>query len=151
VRVSNAAVEHEQFALLRIGGRTGAAALLPNEPGEVEAVRLDEMQVGHVEAFGRDPAIATSSEYRLRRPADFGVDVIARRNGGDGEEVASCRCYEEATPTQLSNWSDELPWAHRKTASPCAPSSALRINSGRRVIGSGSRLARIDEFLRLKR
>lgn len=60
------------------------------------------------ELMGYEPDIATSDEYGTRGQEDFGADVIARRNGADGQEVASCKCYERTSATQLRDWSDEF-------------------------------------------
>lgn len=58
--------------------------------------------------FGYEPDIATSTEYGVRGQADDGVDVIARRNGGDGQEAGSCKCYERTSASQIRDWSDEF-------------------------------------------
>ena len=58
--------------------------------------------------YGYEPDIATSTEYGVRGQADYGADVIARRNGGDGQEVGSCKCYERTSATQIREWSDEF-------------------------------------------
>ena len=57
---------------------------------------------------GYEPDIATSSEYGLRGQADYGADVVAQRTGGDGHEVASCKCYEQTSARQIREWSDEF-------------------------------------------
>ncbi|MBA4090100.1 MAG: hypothetical protein C0494_05840 [Sphingobium sp.] len=41
------------------------------------------------------------------RVGDFGVDVIAERADGS-VELASCKCYEKATPTTIAKWLDEF-------------------------------------------
>jgi len=58
--------------------------------------------------YGYEPDIATSTEYGMRGQADHGADVIARRNGGDGQEVASCKCYQQTSAAQICDWSDEF-------------------------------------------
>ncbi|WP_169803505.1 hypothetical protein [Sphingomonas adhaesiva] len=55
-----------------------------------------------------EPNVATSSEYGVRGQADFGADVIARRTRGDGVEIASCKCYETTSASQVRAWSDEF-------------------------------------------
>jgi len=58
--------------------------------------------------YALEPNIAISDEYGLRGQEDYGADVIARRTSGDGEEVASCKCYKTTSAGQLSRWSDEF-------------------------------------------
>lgn len=58
--------------------------------------------------FGYEPNIATSSEYGMRGQADDGADVVVARTGGDGKEVASCKCYEATTPAEVRKASDEF-------------------------------------------
>lgn len=58
--------------------------------------------------YDYEPEIATSSEYGLRGQSDHGADVIARRHGSDGQEVASCKCYERTSANQIREWSDEF-------------------------------------------
>lgn len=58
--------------------------------------------------YSYEPDIATSDEYGQRGQSDDGADVIARRNGDDGQEVASCKCYERTSATLIRQWSDEF-------------------------------------------
>jgi len=58
--------------------------------------------------YSYEPDIATSDEYGQRGQSDYGVDVIARRAAGDGQEVASCKCYERTSASQIREWSDEF-------------------------------------------
>lgn len=73
-----------------------------NEMGEYRFQRFV------TDLFSYEPDIATSSEYGIRGQADHGVDVIARRTSGDGQEAGSCKCYERTSASQVREWSDEF-------------------------------------------
>lgn len=72
---------------------------------EMDWQRLERLTV---DLFGYEPDIATSDDYGTLGQTDHGVDVIARRRGNDGEEVASCKNREEIEADDLVEWSDNF-------------------------------------------
>lgn len=61
-----------------------------------------------IDLFGLEPGIATSDGYGVSGQGDFGVDVLARRSGGDGAEAASCKRRTSIKAADLSQWSDDV-------------------------------------------
>lgn len=60
------------------------------------------------ELFARQSGIATCDVYGRRGQKQRGIDLWARRIGGDGAEVGQCKCYQEFPHTEIKNASDEF-------------------------------------------
>jgi hypothetical protein len=72
---------------------------------EMDWQRLERLTV---DLFGYEPDIATSDDHGTTGQTDHGVDVIARRRGNDGEEVASCKKTDEIDAADLIKWSGDF-------------------------------------------
>ena len=56
----------------------------------------------------KEPGIRRADRYQVQRQQQFGVDVIAEREGDDGIEVASCKCYVSLKKGAIRSFSDEF-------------------------------------------
>jgi hypothetical protein len=83
-------------------------ALDPSLPPRFHEMDEYKFQRFVTDLYAYEPDIATSDEYGQRGHSDDGADVIARRNGGDGQEVASCKRYERTSAPLIRQWSDEF-------------------------------------------
>lgn len=58
--------------------------------------------------LGAEPKVATCAVYGKRGQAQFGVDLLAHRDGHDGIDVAQCKCYEQFSPGLVAAASDDF-------------------------------------------
>ena len=56
----------------------------------------------------REPNIATCEVYGRRGERQYGIDVLAYRQDGDGIEVGQCKCWESFPPAEIRKASDEF-------------------------------------------
>jgi hypothetical protein len=55
-----------------------------------------------------DPKLRAVTLYGLNGQKQFGIDVLADRAGGSGQDVVSCKCVETASAPDLRTWSDDF-------------------------------------------
>src|SRR2546428_3355194 len=60
------------------------------------------------ELLERQPGIATCNVYGKRGQMQRGIDLLARRKGGDGIEVGQCKCCREFPQTEIRKASNEF-------------------------------------------
>lgn len=60
------------------------------------------------DVFERQQGIATCSVYGRRGQGQRGIDLLARRSGGDGVEIGQCKCYQNFLPSGIRKASDEF-------------------------------------------
>lgn len=80
----------------------------PSLPPPMHELDWQKFERLTIDLFGLEPDIATSEGYGVSGQSDFGVDVLARRGGGDGTEAASCKRRETIKATDLAAWSNDV-------------------------------------------
>jgi hypothetical protein len=68
----------------------------------------DKFQYLCCDVFARQSGIATCDVYGTRGQKQRGIDLLARRIGGDGIEVGQCKCYTDFPPAKIRQASDEF-------------------------------------------
>src|SRR5262249_561217 len=58
------------------------------------------------DVFERQQGIATCNVYGRRGQKQWGIDLLARRSGGDGIEVGQCKHYQHFLPFEIRQASD---------------------------------------------
>ncbi|THJ45672.1 hypothetical protein E9536_40740 [Burkholderia sp. LS-044] len=58
--------------------------------------------------LGQEPDLRLAEPFRIHGQKQYGVDSLAQLKSGDGIAVASSKCYEQVTVTQLADWSDDF-------------------------------------------
>lgn len=63
--------------------------------------------------FDRQPGISTCEIYGTPGQTQDGIDLLARREDGDGVEVGQCKCYQRFPPAEIRKASAEFLKHHR--------------------------------------
>jgi len=76
-----------------------------HEPGEYNFQELCQA------VFAEEESVTTCDIYGIRGQKQRGIDLLARRRDGDGNEVAQCKCHQDLTASQIAKASDDF-FAH---------------------------------------
>jgi hypothetical protein len=60
------------------------------------------------DVFGEEESVATCELYGVRGQTQRGVDLLAPRRDGNGNEVAQCKCYEDISVAVINSASDKF-------------------------------------------